>query len=163
MLWPVSRRGGFAEDRYGTRGAIEKSLQHDAGKFDDGAQRLGDATRNGLQAQMSAIQAEPNRGGFGPAKLNLDTLWATRAFALLDGLRFDAETGQMGEKARSSGSTANSISPRPTSSLRPSECSLRWLRAHKDWWDKGLKNVPQRSVHALKDELYTPGVSPTRR
>ena len=30
----------------------------------------------------------------------------------------------------------------------------RWLRAHKDWWDKGAKNVPQQIGAALKDESF---------
>jgi hypothetical protein len=36
----------------------------------------------------------------------------------------------------------------------------RWLRAHKDWWDKGLKNVPQQIGSALRDEsFYTQAIS----
>ncbi len=36
----------------------------------------------------------------------------------------------------------------------------RWLHAHKDWWDKGLKNVPQQIAAALKDEsFYTQAIS----
>jgi hypothetical protein len=35
-----------------------------------------------------------------------------------------------------------------------------WLRAHKDWWDKGLKNVPQQIAAALDDEsFYTQAMS----
>ena len=36
----------------------------------------------------------------------------------------------------------------------------RWLRAHKDWWDKGLKNVPQQIAATLRDEsFYTRAMS----
>jgi len=30
----------------------------------------------------------------------------------------------------------------------------RWLRAHKDWWGKDIKNVPQQIGAALKDESF---------
>ena len=37
----------------------------------------------------------------------------------------------------------------------------RWLHAHKDWWDKDLKNVPQQIGAALRDEsFYTQAISP---
>ena len=36
----------------------------------------------------------------------------------------------------------------------------RWLRAHKDWWGKKHKNVPQQIGAALKDEsFYTQAIS----
>jgi hypothetical protein len=36
----------------------------------------------------------------------------------------------------------------------------RWLGAHKDWWDKGVKNVPQQIGSALRDEsFYTQAIS----
>ena len=30
----------------------------------------------------------------------------------------------------------------------------RWLHAHKDWWNKGIKNVPQQIAAALQDETF---------
>jgi len=36
----------------------------------------------------------------------------------------------------------------------------RWLHAHKDWWDKGVPNVPQQIGAALKNEtFYTQAIS----
>jgi hypothetical protein len=36
----------------------------------------------------------------------------------------------------------------------------RWLRAHKDWWGKDTRNVPQKIGAALKDEnFYTQAIS----
>ena len=36
----------------------------------------------------------------------------------------------------------------------------RWLRAHREWWDGKIKNVPQRIGDALRDEsFYTQAIS----
>jgi hypothetical protein len=152
------------EDRYIAMrdAAIEKSSQlYDAGKFDDGAQKAEDAARGELQAQMSAILAEPNRAGFGPAKLNLDTFYkGDQGFGMLDGLRFDAETGITGEKAGSNGADGKCVEPKAHIIVTTERLFARWLRAHKDWWDKGLKNVPQQVYAALKFEgFYTQAIS----
>jgi hypothetical protein len=144
------------EDRY--IAAIEKSSKlYDAGKFDDGAQKAEDATRSELHAQISAILAKPNRGGFGPPKLNLDTFYrGDQGFGLLDGLRFDAETGKTGEKAGGNGADGKYVEPKAHIIVTTEKLFARWLRAHKDWWDKGLKNVPQQIDAALKFEgFYT--------
>src|SRR5258708_31278506 len=148
------------EDRYiATRdAAIEKSSKlYDAGKFDDGAQKAEDTTRGELQAQMGAILAESNRKGFAPPTLNLDTFYkGDQGFGLLDGLRFDAETGTTGEKAGSNGADGKYVEPKVHIIVTTERLFARWLRAHKDWWDNGLKNVPQPIEAALKFEgLHT--------
>ncbi len=156
--------GASPEDRYiaARDAAIEKSSKlYDAGKFDDGAQKVEDATRGELQAQMSAMLAESNRAGFGPAKLNLDTFYkGDQGFGMLDGLRFDAETGKSGEKAGSNGADGKYVEPKAHIIVTTERLFARWLRAHKDWWDKGLKNVPQQIDAALKFEgFYTQAIS----
>src|SRR5260370_15393201 len=142
--------------------AIEKSSKlYDAGKFDDGVQKAEDATRGELQAQMSAMLAESNRDGFGAATLNLDTFYkGDQGFGMLDGLRFDAETGITGEKAGSNGADGKYVEPKAHIIVTTERLFARWLRAHKDWWDKGLKNVPQQIDAALKFEgFYTQAIS----
>jgi hypothetical protein len=135
------------EDRYiAVRdAAIEKSSKlYDAGKFDDGARKAEDTTRGELQAQMIAILGEPARKGFAPPTLNLDTFYkGDQGFGMLDGLRFDAEIGKGGEKA-GKGDGDKYVEPKAHIIVTTERLFARWLRAHKDWWDKGLKNVPRR-------------------
>lgn len=152
------------EDRYiATRdAAIEKfSALYDAGKFDDAAQKAEDGVRADLQAQMSAILSGQDREGFGPAKLNLDTFYkGDEGFGMLDGLRFDALLGTNGEKAGGNGADGKYVEPKSHIIVTTQTMFARWLRAHKDWWDKGLKNVPQQIGAALRDEsFYTQAIS----
>jgi hypothetical protein len=151
------------EDRYiAVRdAAIEKSSKlYDAGKFDDGARKAEDTTRGELQAQMIAILGEPARKGFAPPTLNLDTFYkGDQGFGMLDGLRFDAEIGKGGEKA-GKGDGDKYVEPKAHIIVTTERLFARWLRAHKDWWDKGLKNVPQQIGAALKFEgFYTQAIS----
>jgi len=152
------------EDRYITLrdAAIAKSSKlYDAGKFDDAAQKAEDAARSNLQAQMAAILAESNRGGFGPPQLNLDAFYAgDQGFGQLDGLRFDAETGVAGEKAGGNGADGKYVEPKAHIVITTERLFEHWLRAHKNWWDKGVKNVPQQIASAIKDEsFYTQAIS----
>lgn len=152
------------EDRYIAMrdAAMAKSSKlYDAGKFDDAAQKAEDAARSSLQAQMAAILAESNRGGFGPPQLNLDAFYAgDQGFGQLDGLRFDAETGVTGEKAGGNGTDGKYVEPRAHIIITTERLFERWLRAHKNWWDKGVKNVPQQIASAIKDEsFYTEAIS----
>jgi hypothetical protein len=152
------------EERYiATRdAAIEKfSPIYDAGKFDDTAKKAEDAAFADLKAQMSAILGELDRKGFGPAKLNLDTFYkGDEGFGMLDGLRFDAEVGKTGAKAGGNGADGKYIEPKAHIIVTTQTMFGRWLRAHKDWWDKGAKNVPQQIGSALKDaSFYTQAIS----
>jgi hypothetical protein len=152
------------EDRYvATRdGAIEKfSAIYDAGKFDDTARKAEDAAFADLKAQMSAILGELDHKGFGPAKLNIETFYkGDEGFGTLDGLRFDAEVGKTGEKAGGNGADGNYVEPKAHIIVTTQTMFARWLRAHKEWWDKGAKNVPQQIGSALKDEsFYTQAIS----
>jgi hypothetical protein len=80
---------------------------------------------------------------------------------MLDGLRFDSELGESGEKAGANGADGNYVEPRAHIIVTTQTMFARWLRAHKDWWDKGLKNVPQQIGSALRDEsFYTQAISP---
>jgi hypothetical protein len=152
------------EDRYvATRdAAIEKfSPIYDAGKFDDTAKQAEEAAFADLKTQMSAILGEPDRKGFGPAKLNIETFYkGDEGFGTLDGLRFDAELGETGEKAGSNGADGKYVEPKAHLIVTTQTMFARWQRAHKDWWDKGAKNVPQQIGSALKDEsFYTQAIS----
>jgi hypothetical protein len=110
---------------------------------------------------MKAILKEPARKGFGPAKLNIEMFYrGDEGFGTLDGLRFDAELGKTGEKAGVDGADGNYVEPRAHIIVTTQTLFERWLRAHKDWWDKGIKNVPQQVGSALKDEsFYTQAIS----
>jgi hypothetical protein len=152
------------EDRYlATRdAAIAKfSPVYDAGKFDDAAKMAEEAAFADLKAQMAAILGEPGRKGFGPAKLNIETFYkGDEGFGTLDGLKFDSELGENGEKAGSNGADGKYVEPRAHIIVTTQTLFARWLRAHKDWWDKDVKNVPQQIGSALKSEsFYTQAIS----
>ena len=77
-----------------------------------------------------------------------------------DGLRFDALVGENGEKSGANGSDGKYVEPRSHIITTTQSTFERWLRAHKDWWGKKLKNVPQQVESALKDEsVYTQAIS----
>jgi hypothetical protein len=152
------------EDRYiATRdAAIEKfSPIYDAGKFDDTEKQAEEAAFADLKAQMRAILGELDRRGFGPAKLNIETFYkGDEGFGTLDGLRFEAEVGKTGEKAGGNGADGKYVEPKAHIIVTTQTMFARWLRAHKEWWDKGARNVPQQIGSALKDEsFYTQAIS----
>jgi hypothetical protein len=152
------------EDRYiVSRDAAIERLQpiFDAGNADDAANKAEDAVRADLQAQMMAILGERTYPGFGAARLNLDTLYKSdQGYGMLDGLRFDAEVGKTGEKAGQNGADGKYVEPRAHLIVTTPTLFTRWLHAHKDWWDKGIKNVPQQIGAALKNEsFYTQAIS----
>jgi hypothetical protein len=153
-----------AEDRYiaARDAAIEKiSAIYDAGNADDAARKAEEAASADLAAQMRAILNEAAREGFGPAKLHIDTFnKGDEGFGMLDGLRFDATLGKNGEKAGQDGADGKYVAPRAHIIVTTQALFERWLRAHKDWWGKDIKNVPQQIGVALKDEsFYTQAVS----
>jgi hypothetical protein len=153
-----------AEDRYiaGRDAAIEKiSGIYDAGNIDDAARKAEDAASADLAAQMRAILKEPDPDGFGPAKLNIDTFsGGDEGFGTLDGLRFDARLGKNGETAGPTGADGKYVAPKAHIIVTTQTLFERWLRAHKDWWGKDTRNVPQQIGAALKDEsFYTQAVS----
>jgi hypothetical protein len=152
------------EDRYiATRDAAIAKLSplYDAGALDDAATKAEAAAFADLLAQMNAILAEPARKGFGPAKLNIETFYkGDEGFGTLDGLRFDAELGRSGEKAGADGADGKYVEPKAHIIVSTPTLFERWLRAHKDWWDKGARNIPQRLGSALKDaSFYTQAIS----
>lgn len=68
--------------------------------------------------------------------------------------------GKNGEKAGQDGADGNYVEPKAHIIVTTQTLFERWLRGHKDWWDKGAKNVPQQIGAALKDEsFYTQAVS----
>ncbi|KRR18257.1 hypothetical protein CQ14_25415 [Bradyrhizobium lablabi] len=153
-----------AEDRYiaARDAAIDKiSAIYDAGNADDAARKAEDAASADLGAQMRAILNESAREGFGPARLHIDTFAkGDEGFGMLDGLRFDALLGKNGEKAGQDGTDGKYVEPKAHIIVATQTLFERWLRAHKDWWDKGARNVPQQIGAALKDEsFYTQAVS----
>ena len=153
-----------AEDRYiaARDAAIERfSKIQDAATSDDATRKAEDAVRADLLAQMKTIVVEPDRKGFGPAKLNLDTFYrGDEGFGALDGLHFDAELGDNGEKAGENGADGKYVEPRAHIIITTQTLFERWLREHKEWWDKGVKNVPQQIGAALKAEsFYTQAIS----
>jgi hypothetical protein len=110
---------------------------------------------------MRVILAEPDRDGFGPAKLNIDTFSkGDECFGTLDGLRFDAKLGMNGETAGQNGADGNYVEPKSHIIFTTQTLFGRWLRAHRDWCGKNSRNVPQQSGAALKHEsFYTQAIS----
>jgi len=167
LIAMLSRAGAAPpspEDRYiETRdAAIAKfSKLYDDSKFDDAAQKIEDAVRADLQAQMIAIVGERERKGYGPAKLHLETFYkGDEGFGTLDSLRFDNELGENGEKAGTNGADGKYVEPKSHIIVTTQTMFVRWLRAHKDWWGKNTKNVPQQMGAALQDEsFYTQTIS----
>ena len=157
-------RAGSAEDRYiaARDAAIDKiSAIYDAGNAVEDGRKAEDAASADLGAQMRAILNEPARDGFGPARLHIDTFAkGDEGFGMLDGRRFEALLGKNGEKAGQEGTDGKYVEPKARIIVTTQTLFERWLRAHKDWWDKGVRNVPQQIGAALKDEsFYTQAVS----
>ena len=151
------------EDRYvASRDAAIKKLKplYDAGKMDDAGTKIEDAARADLEAQLRVILGPLDYAGFGPGKLNLDSLYeGDEGYGTLDGLRFDANVGDTGEPAGSK-PDGTYVEPKAHIIVTTQTMFARWLRAHKDWWDKGVKNVPQQIGAALRDEsFYTQAIS----
>ncbi|WGS18898.1 hypothetical protein [Bradyrhizobium sp. ISRA463] len=132
----------------------------DAGQTGDAVDKAEAAAREDLRAQLTTILSEPARPGFAPAQLNLDTLYkGDEGFGMLDGLRFDAETGKGGVKVGQA-ADGSYVEPKAHIIVTTEVLFTRWLHAHKTWWDKGVKNVPQQTDAALKFEgLYTQAIS----
>jgi hypothetical protein len=153
-----------AEDRYiaARDAAIEQiSAIYHAGNVDEAARKAEEAASADLAAQMRVILSEAARAGYGPAKLHIDTFnKGDEGFGMLDGLRFDATLGKNGEKAGQDGADGRYVEPKAHIIVTTQTLFERWLRAHKDWWGKDIKNVPQQIGAALKDEsFYTQAVS----
>jgi hypothetical protein len=152
------------EDRYiaARDAAIKKfSPMYDAGALDDTAKKAEEAAFAVLKAQMAAILGEPGRKGFGPAKLNIETFYkGDEGFGTLDGLRFDSEIGANGEKAGQNGADGKYVEPSAHIIVTTQTLFERWLRGHKEWWGKNIKNVPQQIGSALRDEsFYTQAIA----
>jgi hypothetical protein len=151
------------EERYiATRDAGIKKLQpmYDANNS-DAANKAEAAVVADLLTQMTAIVGERTYKGFGPAKLNLDTLSkGDEGFGMLDGLRFEAETGKNGAKPGTKDTAGEYVQPKAYVIITTPTLFERWLHGHKDWLDKGAKNVPQQIGAALKDgSFYTQAIS----
>ena len=153
-----------AEDRYvaARDAAIQKiSAIYAAGNADDAARKAEEAASADLLEQMLAILKEPVRDSFGPAKLNIDTFSkGDEGFGMLDGLRFDALLGMSGETAGQNGADGKYVEPRSHIIVTTQSLFERWLRAHREWWGKKTRNVPQQIGAALKDEsFYTQAIA----
>jgi hypothetical protein len=151
------------EERYiATRDAAIKKLQpmYDANNSDAASKAEATVVAD-LQSQMTAILGERSYKGFGPAKLNLDTLSkGDEGFGMLDGLRFEAEVGRSGEKAGTKDAAGEYVQPKAYIIVTTPPLFERWLHGHKDWWDKGVKNLPQQIGATLKDgSFYTQAIS----
>jgi hypothetical protein len=145
------------EDRYvaARDAAIAKiSKLYDA-KSDDAAQKADDAMRADLLAQMKAIVGDTDRKGYGPVKLSLLSFYkGDEDFGALDGLRFDSELGDNGEKAGRNGADGKYVEPRAHVVVTTQPMFERWLRGHEEWWGDKTRNVPQKMAAALKDETF---------
>ncbi|MGY4420698.1 hypothetical protein ACVWY2_003147 [Bradyrhizobium sp. JR6.1] len=157
-------RATSPEDRYiaARDAAIAKfAKQEKDGKIDEAVDKAEAAARDELKGQLVAILSQPARPGFAPAQLNLDTLYrGDMGFGMLDGLRFDADTGRNGAKIGEKHADGSFVEPKAHIIVTSEALFTRWLHEHKAWWDKGSKNVPQQIEPALKFEgLYTQAIS----
>lgn len=163
MLSNANAAPASAEDRYiaARDAAIAKIGKLYDAKKDDEASKAEKAADVDLTAQMKAILAEPDRKEFGPARLNLDAYSSgDQGFGLLDGLRYDATTGENGEKAGENGAGGKYVEPKSHFIVTTQPLLERWLRGHKAWWGKDKNNVAQEMGAALKQEdFYTQAIS----
>jgi hypothetical protein len=153
-----------SEDRYiaARDAAIAKISKLYDSKKDNEVEKVEKAADADLLTQMKAILAEPDRKGFGPAKLNLDAYsQGDEGFGLLDGLRFDSLIGENSEKAGANGADGKYVEPKSHIIVTTPTLFERWLRGHKDWWGKTLKNVPQQMAAAFRDEAFYTQAIPT--
>ena len=68
--------------------------------------------------------------------------------------------GKNGETAGQNGADGKYVEPKAHIIVTTQTLFERWLRAHKDWWGKNIKNVPQQIGAALKDgSFYTQAIS----
>ncbi len=157
-------RAASPEERYiaARDAAIAKfaRLSND-NKINEAVDKAEASARDDLKGQLAAILSEPARPGFAAAQLNLDTLYkGDMGFGMLDGLRFDADTGRDGGKIGEKRPDGSFVEPKAHIVVTTETLFTRWLHAHKTWWDKGSKNVPQQIEPALKFEgLYTQAIS----
>jgi hypothetical protein len=145
------------EDRYVAvrDAAIAKISKLYDDKSDDAAQKAEDAMRADLLAQMKAIVGDTGRKGYGPVRLSLLSFYkGDEDFGALDGLRFDSELGDNGEKAGRNGADGKYVEPRAHIVVTTQPMFERWLRGHKEWWSDKTRNVPQKFAAALKDETF---------
>ncbi|CAN7546246.1 hypothetical protein LJR220_004927 [Bradyrhizobium sp. LjRoot220] len=151
------------EDRYiaARDAAIAKITKMYDDKKADEAFKAAESMRAELLAKLAPIVAEPDRKGFGPARLNLDALSeGDMGFGLLDGVRFDALVGENGATAGANGADGQYVQPKSHIIVTTQPLFERWLRAHRDWWGKKQKNVPQQIGAALRNEsFYTQAIS----
>jgi hypothetical protein len=163
MLSSAHAAPASPEDRYiaSRDAAIRKISKLYDDKNGDEAAKAEKAADADLVAQMKPILAEPDRKGFGPAKLNLDAYsQGDEGFGMLDGLRYDSLVGENGEKAGENGAGGKYVEPKAHIIVTTQSLLERWLRGHKDWLGKNVKNVAQQTGAALKqDDFYTQAIS----
>ena len=135
------------EDRYFTArdAAIEKISKFYDDKIDDAARKAEDAMRTDLLAQMKAIVGDTSRKGYGPAKLSLLSMYkGDEDFGALDGLRFNSELGDNGEKAGRNGAGGKYVEPKAHIIVTTQPIFERWLRTHEEWWNDKTSNLQQK-------------------
>ena len=68
-----------------------------------------------------------------------------------------------GETAGQNGADGKYVEPKSHIIVTTQTLFERWLRAHKDWWGKKSKNVPQQIAAAPRTSALTPGDIERRR
>ena len=158
MLSNANAAPASSEDRYiaARDAAIEKiSKLYDDSKGDEAA-KAEEAATTDLLAQMKAILPEPDRQGFGPAKLNIGSFYkGDEGFGTLDGLRFESLLGENGQKAGSTGKDEKYVEPKSHIVVTTQTIFESWLRAHKEF--------PQRWPRRSATKAPTPRRSRTAR
>lgn len=137
---PVAAQNNAAVDRYiAARDAAIRQFA-DA-KIDDKVSAEGERARAELELQLRAIVGANAPQGFGAGKLNLTTLFSgDQGFGVLDGLLFAHDIDKDGVIV-----TTRTL-------------FMRWLRGHKNWWDK--ESMPAEPRAAFRTEaFYTQAVA----
>lgn len=115
----------------------------DPGEITDAKSKQEAAARGVLEKQLRGVIGPVAVKGFtGQGKFNLESLFkGDMGFGSLDALKFSS-----GQKRQLF------LTTRPLLD--------RWVKDHKDWWEKNAENIPQELTAALKSEaFYTQAVS----
>ncbi len=137
--------------------AAIKKLQplYDGGKGEVTA--ADDTARSDLEAQMRTILGPLAFPGYGPGKLNLDSLYSgDEGFGMLDGLRFDADIGANGEPSGKTGKDGQYVAPKTHILVTTQSLFARWLRAHKIGGTRDRRTCRSRSARRSTMRASTP-------
>lgn len=111
-------------------------IRFDSGKPDDALSAADSNARAALDTQLRAIIGVVTVAGFGPAKINLDTLMPEMGFGQLDGL------------------VVASADAKSSVIVTTVPLLMHWLRGHRHWWGARGATMPQDIAGAARSEAF---------